>query len=42
MSEREREPNPCWTDDILVGEFPLPGGAAVARLRLHSSAAMVV
>jgi hypothetical protein len=33
--ERHREPDPYWTDDVLLGEVPLPGGPALVRLRAH-------
>jgi hypothetical protein len=26
-----------WSDDILLGETPLPDGASLVRLRLHQS-----
>ena len=37
MKEREREHDPYWSDDILLGEIPLSQGATLVRLRLHHS-----
>ena len=37
MREREREQDPYWSDDVLGGDIPLPGGTTLGRLRLHQS-----
>ena len=37
MSERERESDPYWTDDVLLGEAPIQGEPSPVRLRLHVS-----
>jgi hypothetical protein len=37
MREHERKQDPHWSDDLLVGELPLPTGPALVRLRLHQS-----
>jgi hypothetical protein len=37
MKEREVEHDPYWTDDVLLGDVPLPDGSALVRLRLHQS-----
>lgn len=37
MKEREGEHDPYWTDDVLLGDVPLPDGSSLVRLRLHQS-----
>jgi hypothetical protein len=39
MIERELEPSPYWSDDVFLGDFPLPGGVTPGRLQLHLSKA---
>lgn len=37
MKEHHVDQNPYWSNDVLLGEVPLPHGAALVRLRLHES-----
>ena len=37
MSEREREIDPYWTEDLLLGEAQVQGEPSLVRMRLHVS-----